>query len=123
MILLVKDRSQFVMVFHQPPYPDWKLLGKLKLPVGAPVEEKINVGLMEILYPLNLQEDFLDRILKSVHAVHVEKMTDLESVSFFVYSPSERSQGQTWGFFRIDKTGNKSSAHRSIEFYLYLESS
>lgn len=111
------------MAFNQPLYTDWKLLGKLELPVGSPMEEKINVWLMEILHPLNLQEDFFNRILKAVHAVHVEKMTDFELVSLFVYSPSELSQGQTWGFFRIDKAGNKSSSHQSIEFYLYLESS
>jgi hypothetical protein len=115
------------MAFNQPPYTDWKLLGKLELPAGSPIEEKIDVWLMEILHPLNLQEDFFNRLLKSVHAVHVEKMTDFESVSFFIYSPWELAQGQTWGFFRIDKIGNsmgnKSSSHHSIEFYLYLESS
>jgi hypothetical protein len=81
---------------------------------------------MEILHPLNIHEDFYNRILKSAQAVHLDRMTDLESVYLFVYAQPKPPTGQTWGYFRIDKAGiatvNKASSHHSIEFYLYVES-
>jgi hypothetical protein len=114
------------MAFNQPPSSGWKLLGKLELPVDGPIEGKINVWLMEILHPLNIHEDFYNRILKSAQAVHLDRMTDLESVYLFVYAQPKPPTGQTWGYFRIDKAGiatvNKASSHHSIEFYLYVES-
>ena len=88
-------------------------------PAGS--EERMKSWLVEVLQPLNLQEDFLDRMLRSAHAVGVGRLAEAGSARLLVYSPPGLPEGQTWGFFRIEKAGDKSRSRHSIEFYLYLE--
>ena len=106
---------------NDPAYNGWQLLGELELLAGSRPEERMKVWLVEILQPLNLQEDFLNRILRSAHAVDVERLAEAGSARLLVYSPPGLPEGQTWGFFRIEKAGDKSLFRHSIEFYLYLE--
>ena len=99
----------------------WKLLGELELPAGSRAEERMKAWLVEVLRPLDLQEDFLDRMLRSARAVGVERLAEAGPVHLLVYAPPGLPEGQSWGFFRIEKAWNKSLSRHSIEFYLYLE--
>ena len=111
---------------------DWQVLGEIQLPVGSPVDAALATGLTEILAPLDLQADFVRKVLHSAQeaaaraspAGTTELMANHIHLMFFV--PRERpSERRTWGFFRIEKieratTRGKFPDH-AIEFYLYLD--
>jgi hypothetical protein len=113
----------------------WRILGELELPIGAEADGLVSAWLAEILNPLGLHTDFLNKVLKSardaaVRAVMVESAESaFEHVHLLVFIPkkkaSELNMGQTWGFFRIEKMEisreNGDPSDHSIEFYLYLE--
>lgn len=116
-----------------PPIPgaDWQALGELELSAGSDANAVIGTWLTEILIPLSLQSDFIDRVLKSAQdvagrCIQAEKMTAFEHIHLLVFAPwNNDAHGKTWGFFRIEKAGthpaNENSCDHSIEFYLYLE--
>ena len=110
---------------------DWQLLGQLELPVASSANDPIRIWLMEILGPLNLPVDFLNRILKSAQdsatrAMQAEPLIKFEHIHLIIFAPSAHtSKGRTWGFFRIEKienvTADDSPPDHAIEVYLYLE--
>jgi len=111
------------------PGADWQILGELELPVGSSnADDAIKARLMEILNPLNLHADFLNKILKSAQDAAARVMQngmELEHIHLLVFAPKDRSsKRQTWGFFRIEKiegAADVDSPNHAIEFYLYVE--
>lgn len=115
------------------PGADWQLLDELELPVGSYMDEKININiwLTEILRPLNLHTDFLNRVLSSAkdaitHVRQVVALTEFVDIHLLIFAPADfTSDRQIWGFFRIEKVGSSigdgNPSNHSIEFYLYLE--
>jgi len=110
----------------------WHLLGELELRIDENANDAVRAWITEIIDPLDLNVDFLNRVLRSAQdAVTRAAHGDLADARFehlhlFLFAPMEHQMlGGTWGFFRIEKVGM--STHRenshdlSIEFYLYLE--
>src|SRR6185503_101176 len=107
---------------------DWQILGQLRLPVGSNADDPIRIWLMEILAPINLPVNFLDKILKSAQdsarrAMQAESLMKFEHIHLIIFVPSGHvSKRRTWGFFRIEKIENVTADYRlpdhAIEFYL-----
>ena len=116
---------------HNIPHTDWQMLGELKLPVGSSSEDAIYDWLLNVLNPLALQAHFLSQILQSARdaagrAMRSEQAPELRHLHFLVHAPKyQASDGQTWGFFQIEKLGESTESGNShdhtIEFYLYRE--
>lgn len=110
---------------------DWRMLGELELPVGSETNGMVSTWLTEILSPLDMHLDFLNRILKSaedaaVRTFQAEVITKIEHIHLLIFVPAEySSKNKTWGFFRIEKVENTHAdipiASHAIEFYLYVE--
>lgn len=111
----------------------WQLLGELILPLGLNTKDLLSAGLAELLAPLELHENFLNRVLKSAQNYVGRALTSDAGVPFgeihlYIFGPNERmSKGQTWGFFRIEKIDsheqNLADPDHTVEFYLYRECS
>ena len=110
----------------------WQILGDLELPARVDTEEVIHTWLAELLGPLHLPVDFLDKILFSAREAWYRLLgtgilQKLGHIHLIVRVPSDRSlqKGQNWGFFRIEKvddpTQNGETTGHSVELYLYLE--
>jgi len=109
----------------------WQFLGKLDLPIDANLEVTIYRWLTDILHPLNLHEEFLNKILKSAQAATVrvtQARTVIKSdhIHLMIFVLSNRgATKQNWGFFRVEKIENTAEANsapdHAIEFYLYVE--
>ena len=107
------------------------MLGELELLVGSRSEDAIYDWLSNVLNPLALQAHFLSQILQSAQdaaerAMLSEQATEFRHLHFLVHAPRHpASNGQTWGFFQIQKLGDSTedgnSHDHTIEFYLYLE--
>ena len=92
---------------------------------------EIQAWLKEILHPLPLQIDFLNRILKSAqdaatHAFRAGTMIKFEHIHLLIFVTQDHASNEkTWGFFRIEKMGTPTAETKkydhSIEFYLYRE--
>lgn len=114
--------------------PGWQTLGELELRTAEEADRLVRAWMTEILIPLNLNGDFLNKILRSAQEA-VTRAKDGEVAAFefdhvhlLVFAPIENvSSGKTWGFFRIEKVGTPSAntepSDHSIEFYLYIEGS
>ena len=113
------------------PATDWQFLGELKLSIGSNVDGTINAWLTKSLSPLNLHADFLGKILKSVEeaAEHAMKSEVAEATFEYLYilifAPGGHPKGQTWGFFRVERTDTttktKNPNRYVIEYYLYQD--
>ena len=111
----------------------WQLLGELMLPIGSDTNDLIAVKLAELLAPLELHENFLNRVLKSAQNYTGRALTPDAGVPFgeihlYIFGSNERmSKGQTWGFFRIEKIDSHEQSladpDHTVEFYLYRECS
>ena len=109
------------------------MLGELILPVGSDANDLISAGLIELLAPLELHENFLNRVLKSAQnyvgrARNLDMGVPFGEIHLCIFGPNERtSKGQTWGFFRIEKIDNHEQnvayPDHTVEFYLYRECS
>lgn len=116
---------------HNIPSTDWQILGELKLPVSSSTEDSLHTWLAEVLDPLDLHAPFLNQILQSAQeatrrAIPLEPAAELRHLHFLVHALKHSdSNGQTWGFFQIEKIGDSTEGGNShdhpIEFYLYLE--
>jgi hypothetical protein len=116
---------------HNIPHTDWQMLGELELPVSSSNEDVIYGWLSDVLNPLALQNHFLSQILQSAQdaarrAMRSEQAPQFRHLHFLVHAPRyPASNGQTWGFFQIEKLGDSTEGGNShdhtIEFYLYLE--
>ncbi len=111
---------------------NWHILGDLELPVHFDADPGINTWLTELLSPLNLNADFQNKVMNSAleaasRVSKAETEQAFEHIHLHIFVPSKRqSDGQTWGFFRIEKIENsipeKDIPDHAIELYLYLES-
>ena len=111
--------------------PDWQILGELELPVGLNANGALQTWLTELLAPLGLHTDFLNKVLRSAQdsterAPQPSTEMTLGHVHLSIFAPHlYTSKGKTWGFFRIEKiesaTADKNFPDHAIEYYLYLE--
>jgi hypothetical protein len=111
---------------------DWQNLGKLELPTGHPGNGAIEPWIIEILEPLIPPADFLRKLISSANQAvdrvigSMSHANEENHILLRIFAPNNHtSQGQTWGFFRIEKTGLRSDfegvSPHLIDFYLYLE--
>ena len=113
------------------PSAGWQILGELELPVGTSMEEALYAWLTEILHPLNLQAELLNKIIASAQdavarAIHAEIIHKFEHIHLTVFAPSERAgKEQAWGFFRLEKIEDakdeQAGGDHAVGFYLYGE--
>jgi hypothetical protein len=111
----------------------WQFLGELILSIDSDTNDLLSVKLAELLAPLELHENFLNRVLKSAQNYVGRALTSDAGVPFreihlYIFGSNERmSKGQTWGFFRIEKIDideqNLAYPDHTVEFYLYRECS
>jgi hypothetical protein len=110
---------------------DWQSLGELELLVDSDAAQKVHLWLTESLKPLELQEDFINKVLKSAQGA-VARIIQVESVMKFEHihisllvPPAQTLTRQSWGFFRDEKLINSADGPvmpvQRITFYLYLE--
>lgn len=127
----MKRVKQFDPSSNKVPGTDWRILGELEFPVGAETNGMISTWLTEVLSPLDMHVDFLNRILKSaqdaaIRAFQAEAEIKLERLHLLIFVPPEHApRDNTWGFFRIEKIENSPTgvarASHAIEFYLYMD--
>jgi hypothetical protein len=109
----------------------WRIFGKLELPVGGYTDSESNTWLAQTLDPLNLNNDILSKICKSIQ-VATTRVLDakpdmgLDHFHFLVLIPANHSlNGQAWGFFLVENIQDTAPANRfsnfEIELYLYEE--
>jgi hypothetical protein len=106
----------------------WQVLGELTLPAGSSADERIRAWLTGILNPLQLPASLVKKILQSAQeaSARAEASAKFEHIHQLVFAPmAYHSNGQTWGFFRIEKIQQSKEADstpaHTVEFYLYLE--
>ena len=109
----------------------WQILGELELPAGASVEDALYTWLTEVLHPLHLQPELLNKILVSAQeavarAAHTGIVEKFEHIHLMVLVPAaRREQERTWGFFRLEKIEDakapRTAGDHAVEFYLYGE--
>ena len=106
----------------------WRLLGEFKLSSAA--DPVVSPWLDVILRPLELQADFIAKVVKSAQAaitrlMQLEDSAPLDHLHILVFVTADLEvKRQSWGFFRIEKVGTaEGNAHHdhTIELYLYLE--
>ena len=110
------------------PGVNWQILGELALPVRSGTDARINAWLTALLIPLNLHAEFQNKVLISAleAASKAEIAYSFKHIHLYIFSPANQiSEGQTWGFFRIEKIGNSPPGQEipghAIELYLYRE--
>lgn len=113
------------------PSADWQTLGELELPVDTNIVDAINTSLAEILTPLNLSTDFINKILESAQDSAARVKQSNAAITFghihiSIFAPNKPIQnGKTWGFFQTERIRNHSesadSNEHTINFYLYTE--
>lgn len=106
-------------------------MGEFELQAGAFADGILQSRLKEILKPLGLHENFVNRILNSAQQtaariLRVDAEIKVEHIRVLVFVPSRRkSQKQTWGFFSVEKLEDpKDEAvanKQTVEIYLYME--
>lgn len=104
----------------------WQILGNLELPVDFDANPGVDAWLAELLRPLNLHADFQNEVLISTLEAASRASRAFKHIHLHIFVPAVRSaEGQTWGFFRIEKIENslpeKDIPDHAIELYLYLE--
>lgn len=110
---------------------NWRLLGEMELPLSTPINNPVYAWLVETLRPLDLNHRFLNKIIASTqHALLHDFKTATEAghshVHLLIYTPEDNpSNGQSWGFFRVEKKGDWQSGRANMDhavvFYLYQE--
>lgn len=121
-----------ILSSRRPTRADWQVLGELELPIGSESTGVVNTWMREKLRPLNLQVDFMNRILKSARDA-VGRFTEskgagaeIGQIHILLIAPlSHKLKEKTWGFFRIEKLESvreaKNPPDHYIEFHLYFE--
>jgi hypothetical protein len=111
----------------------WQILGELELPTGECTDTKMKMWLMEVLHPLQLPLDFMNKISifaqdAVTRALQVDNsiLRKWSNIRLTAFAPAQiTSTGSPWGFFQIEKVEHPSSDTsfpvRAIELYLYLE--
>jgi len=111
--------------------PAWQTLGELILMRGEHHDQAISRWLPEILFPLQLTEEFLNRVIRSAQetaARAVNSQAENAAGDFLLkfYIPlTLTAAGTSWGYFSVVKIEhpdtNPETAASRINFYLYLE--
>ena len=107
----------------------WQPLGKLDLPVNSDLEKILEFGLTELLAPLTLQTDFLNRLFRSSQAAtgrvveSIDRVNPIRHIHIHVFIPQNSEvKAKTWGFFRIERLEDQAELpNHTIELYLYME--
>ncbi|MGD8402379.1 MAG: hypothetical protein PVJ21_01875 [Anaerolineales bacterium] len=109
----------------------WQLLGELDLSVRPEDEFTINTWLTDLLKPLDLSTDFMNRVVTSVQdsvsrIMQPSGTISLGHIHLSFYAPNERiRERNTWGFFHIERIENRADSvntnDHAINFYLYVE--
>ena len=113
------------------PASNWQILGDLELSAQVNSKEILELWLKEILKPLDLHTDFLNRILNSAHQTVVRLLrpdaeTKLDHIHLFVFAPSNHTLKKLiWGFFSVERVKDTEEGtianNHTIEIYLYKE--
>lgn len=106
-------------------------MGEFELQAGAFADGALQAHLKEILNPLELHENFVNRILDSAQQtaarlLQVNAEIKVEHIRLLVFIPlKHKSQKQIWGYFSVEKledTKDRAVANKqTIEIYLYAE--
>jgi len=109
----------------------WRLLGELNLSISSDSDSTINPWLTELLIPLSLSADFLNRVMESVQgtvrrALYPNAVPITGHIHLSIFTPHERIlERKTWGFFHIERIENRGDTvkarNHAIDFYLYVE--
>ena len=111
------------------PQTDWRKLGELKLRAGSNPDGSVETWLTQVLSDFSLPNDLVNKLLKSMEDAAVRVLSAealLEHLEIVVLAPADlASQGQTWGFFRVERISTdpniEDSQGHSIDYYLYLD--
>jgi len=110
-------------------HSQWLLLGELTLSNETAGDGQIRPWLIDLLQPLSLPAEFVNRIARSASEAATRVLQSeqkLEHIHLKIHGPGESTAPrQTWGFFRVEKIENPAEAgtgaSHAIEFYLYTE--
>lgn len=110
---------------------NWQILGQLELMADSPADGYLRGQLFAILEPLRLHESFQNKLMLSAEEFTTRALNSITAsghghVHLIIFVQPERaSNGESWGFFRIEKIDNaeQNPIHPDhvVEFYLYLE--
>jgi hypothetical protein len=111
--------------------PGWHLLSQLDLPVGININDTLRSWLLEVVNPLNLPIEFLNRLSISIQdsisrALECDPGTKIGRTQISVFMPHDlASNGKNWGYFHTEKNGGRETDgtifdHR-MDIYLYVE--
>lgn len=131
---MADDLNSIDPLYNNHPRTSWQILGELQLRVGSGFNGTIDQWLMIILNPLNLPDDFVGKIQKSIEqaaagVLHPDTAgAKLEYLEVVVLAPTEQiSQGKIWGFFRIERTStdtrNENANGHRVDYYIYRDRS
>lgn len=121
---MVKSMKQMDPLHNRSSSLDWQVLGEIKRPVSADPNRAIHNWLLEILHPLDLPPDFLNKITTSaqdciLRAIQAETVNRFEHIRLVIFAPRENvSKRRCWGFFRIEKM-DENAREYIFEYYLY----
>ena len=110
----------------------WRELGELKLQTGSNPDGSIKAWLTHILGDFSLPDDLFNKLLESMEDAVVRVLifdsteVQLGYLEMVVLAPADLAyQGQTWGFFRVERTSpnvnKENSQSLCIDYYLYLD--
>lgn len=111
---------------------DWRRLGELRLRADSNPDGTIKTWLTGILRSFSLSDDLAGRLVKSMEDAAVRVLisdsaeVQLGYLEIVVLAPADLANvGQTWGFFRVERTSpdsnNENSQGHCIDYYLYLD--
>ena len=113
------------------PGTEWQLLGELNLSVNSASDFAINPWLTELLSPLDLSTDFLNRVLESAQVSVTRILRPIAipipvRIHLSIFAPYKQiPERKTWGFFHIERIENQGEAvdarNHAIDYYLYVE--
>jgi hypothetical protein len=123
--------KQMLQSLNESSGANWQLFGEIELPIGPLTDEAIQTWMVETLRPLNLNARFLEKILASAQQAAKRDFASADGkasgcIHLLIFTPRKSpTNGQTWGFFRMEKTpdppAEHDALHHTIAFYLYLE--
>lgn len=131
-ILMADDVTYLDPQHNHLPQTDWRKLGKLKLLAGSNRDGSIKGWLTHILSAFSLPDDLVNKLLKSMEDAAQRVLipggaeAQLEHLEIVVLARADLvSQGQTWGFFRLERASADSQLDGTkghcVEYYLYLD--
>lgn len=103
----------------------------MELPIDESVEAALHTWLIELLQPLDLQAELVNKIIASAQDAfarthHPEITFQFEQIHLVIFIPSKRdARKKAWSFFRLDKIEDtqdeQTGSEHAVEFYLYGE--